>query len=227
MNRTTALRALAVLAGLSVLVWAVVSSGVTPVQALTAIESLREMGPKGFVVFVGVYALLTWLMVPASWQQGAAGFLYGPIGGFLFAWVGSTFFGWVSFVLARGRLRALFAHRLQGRVSTLDRALTRSGWKLVALLRVPPVSPYNVINYALGLTGVSHRDYLVGSALGALVPVLVYTQVGASLSELASLLEGESQGPAGAQFVVLGVTLVAAVGVTRIVRRELAEATGD
>lgn len=190
---------------------------------LSAIEWVRGAGPAGLVVFLGLYAATTWLMVPASWMQMVAGFLFGPVTGFLVALACSTGFGAVSFRLARGALRDRIQRRLaRGRwLATLDGAVTEGGAPMVALLRVSPISPYNIVNYALGLTGVRFRDYLVGTLAGSLLPLVLYAQLGASASDLAAVVAGEATGPAWVQWLGLALTALATVGVTAKVRAAL------
>jgi uncharacterized membrane protein YdjX (TVP38/TMEM64 family) len=162
-------------------------------------------------------------MVPASWTQMAAGFLFGPILGFATIALCSGGFGAASFVLARTWLRRPVRRALDGRgwVTALDRVVTEGGVPMVALLRLPPVSPYNTLNYALGVTGISFRTYLLGTVLGALLPWLMYALVGASVSDLAALLAGNAAGPSWARWVGLAVTAVATIAVTARVRYSL------
>jgi uncharacterized membrane protein YdjX (TVP38/TMEM64 family) len=180
-------------------------------------------GPVGVVVFVAFYAVATFLMVPASWTQMAAGFLFGPIIGFGTIAICSGGFGAASFVLARTWLRRPVMRAFDGRgwMTSLDRVVTEGGVPMVALLRLPPVSPYNTLNYALGVTGISFRTYLLGTVLGALLPWLLYAMVGASVSDLAALLAGQASGPSWTRWVGLAVTAAATIAVTARVRATL------
>jgi uncharacterized membrane protein YdjX (TVP38/TMEM64 family) len=195
-------------------------------QALPAIvatlEALAGLGPMGDAVFVAIYAAGTWLMIPASLFQGAAGFLYGPVFGVFVSWALSNLAGAVSYELARGWLRAPIAARLAGRAATLDRALAHRGLFAVVLLRLSPLAPYNIVSYALGLTGVSRPTFWLGTALGSVFPAATWTIVGASVSDLAALTTGEADFGA-ARWAVLFATLLASVGIALFVRRALAE----
>jgi len=186
---------------------------------------MRDGGPAGLVVFVLFYAVATWLMAPASWLQGSAGFLLGPLGGFVTASLLSTVFGTVSFLLTRTRLRSVLLRRFEGpRLRAVDLAVGEGGLGLVVLLRLSPLSPYNVVNYLLGLTGVRLRDYVLGTWLGSLVPVALYSYVGSSVSELSRLLAGEADAPSWVQWVGLGLTVIVTMGVARFAKTTLNEA---
>jgi uncharacterized membrane protein YdjX (TVP38/TMEM64 family) len=80
-----------------------------------------------------------------------------------------------------------------------------------------------VISYLLGLTGVTRGQFLRGTALGTLVPVLVWGSIGAQLTDLAAIASGEATGPGWTRFAILGVTLGASAGVVWFVRNALAQ----
>lgn len=196
------------------------------VQQLAAwLTWMREGGTTGVVAFVAFYAVATWLMAPASWLQGTAGFLFGPLVGLVTASLLSTGFGTVSFLLARTGLRRPLLRRFEGpRLRAIDLAVGEGGASLVALLRLSPVSPYNVVNYLLGLTGVRTRDYVVGTWAGSLVPVALYSYVGSTVGELSLLLAGEAEAPSWVQWIGLGLTVIVTMGVTRFAKTTLNDA---
>ncbi len=193
---------------------------------MTALE-VEQLGPAGIGVFLLVYLVGTLLAFPASWFQGAAGFLFGPIVGIPLAWALSVSTGLLTFELARGRFREPVKRRLGGgRMAALDRASGEQGGRFVLLMRLSPIAPYNVINYLLGLTAVSRRQYFAGTALGTLVPVAVWAGVGAQLTELGALLSGKVEA-GGFQVAAMGITAVASVGVVLFVRHALAAMTPE
>jgi len=107
----------------------------------------------------------------------------------------------------------------------VDRALEREGLKVVLLLRLSPLIPYNALNYALSLTGVGLRDFVLGSWIGMLPGTLLYVWLGAGARSLAAVVSGTYQRPA-AWLILFGAGLVAtAIAValiTRAARRALA-----
>ena len=188
-----------------------------------SIDWIRASGPRGLLVFVALYAGATWLMLPASWSQMASGFLLGPLLGFASAMTLSTGFGLISFLLARTWLRSWVAQRLarRGWQSTLDEAVVSGGLSMVILLRISPLAPYNTMSYALGVTGVPTRSYLLGSAIGGALPMTLYTLLGASAPDLAAVLSGEAEPPGPLQWIGLSVTVLATLAVTARVRQVL------
>lgn len=192
-------------------------------SALEQVARLNDAGPAGDAAFAFAFGLGGVLMLPASWFQGAAGFLYGPLLGVCVSWLASTAVGAVSFELARAGLRELVATRIpSGRVASLDRALVRRGLTAVILLRMSPLAPYNVVSYGLGLTAVPRRTFWIGTTVGSVFPATTWALVGASLGDLSALTTGEASFGA-ARWVVLAVTLVASAGIALFVRKALAE----
>jgi len=97
------------------------------------------------------------------------------------------------------------------------------------LLRLSPVFPFNLLNYALGLTKVRFGDYLI-ACIGMLPGSLLYVYYGALAGEVAALAGGEAPEKGAGYFALLAVGLVATIAVTTVVtrsaRRALDEATG-
>jgi uncharacterized membrane protein YdjX (TVP38/TMEM64 family) len=181
------------------------------------LERTRSTGPRGYVVYAGLYLVATLLMGPASILQGSAGFLFGPLWGWVVAALLSNGFGAVNFLLARTVLRKWVASRIahDTRFASIDAAIGDGGASLVALLRVSPVSPYNVVCYTLGLTQVSLGRYALGTFVGSLVPVTLYTYLGSTVGSVAELVDGNASSASWVQWVGLVATLIATAGVTR------------
>ncbi len=199
---------------------------------LGLLESARGAGPAGMGIY-GLAALVaTVTMLPASWVQASAGFLYGPWLGALVAWMTAVGFGSLNFFLGRTALRGWVRDRLEGRptLQALDGAVAERGLYVTALMRLSPMAPFNVVCYALGTTGVRTRDYLLGTATAAVVPVLFYSSIGASLSHLEAVVSGEA-GPGAtgwwlAAVLTIATTAAIATFATRELRRVLAVSSG-
>ena len=181
------------------------------------LERTRSTGPSGYVAYVAVYLVATLLMGPASLLQGSAGFLFGPLWGWGVAAVLSNLFAAISFLLARTVLRKWVAARIahDPRFAAIDTAIGEGGSSLVALLRVSPVSPFNVVSYTLGLTQVSLGRFVLGTFMGSLVPVTLYTYLGSTVGSVAELIDGNASSASWVQWVGLVATLIATAGVTR------------
>jgi uncharacterized membrane protein YdjX (TVP38/TMEM64 family) len=214
--------ALAVLLGVTLVLR---EAGVSWRDGLSQIERLRDAGLSGLPIYLGIYALFTWMMGPGSWLHGSATFLYGALPGMALAWTASLLFGFASYEAARGRLRGPLRRWLErkmgeDRLAALDHAVEQRGVAAVILLRLSPLAPYNVVNFVLGLTSVDRRTYLLGTAIGQLSPVIVYGTLGAQVSDLTKLTETGRSSPAATAVVVL-TTLVASGGIAWFAKRAL------
>lgn len=191
------------------------------------LETMARLGPSGAVAYAAIYAAACVLMVPGSLLTLGAGFLYGTLGGLLVVIPGSLVGSTACFLLARTFARSWVAGRLASspRFAAIDRAVERRGLRTVLLLRMSPILPYNALNYALGLTSVRLRDYVVGSAIGSLPITLLVVHAGSLASSLAGLREAGPRGPVGVALVVVGIVALVAVVivVTRAARQALDE----
>lgn len=191
-------------------------------------EWVADQGAVGIVAFVIGYAVATVLAIPGSLLTLAAGAIFGIAEGTAAVFTGAVLGSSAAFLIGRYLARPLVQRRVASdpRFERIDRAVAREGWKIVGLLRLSPLLPYNALNYALGLTGVSFRDYLIG-AVGMLPGTLLYVYSGRVAGELAVLAGGGGVERGTGYFVLLGVGLVATILVTiwvgRIARRALSE----
>lgn len=143
----------------------------------------KTAGPGGWAVFMLAQTAVAMLgLVPASLLGIAAGGVYGVALGFALAAAGTLLGGSISFMLARSLLRPwverMLARRGPSRLARFDAAVARDGWRFVCLLRVSPVMPFAITSYALGLTEISGRDYLIGT-LASMPALAGYVSLGA------------------------------------------------
>ncbi len=191
------------------------------------IESLGFWGP---VAFVTGYVAATIAFVPGSLLTLAAGALFGLGKGTLLVFTGATLGAAAAFLVARYLARGAVAKRVEGspRFAAVDRAVGREGLKMVFLLRLSPVFPFNLLNYALGLTRVRFLDYLVAS-VGMLPGTFLYVYIGKGIGSLAALAVGVKVDSGSGGWIVLAVGLLATILVTTLVtraaRRALTEVT--
>jgi uncharacterized membrane protein YdjX (TVP38/TMEM64 family) len=136
----------------------------------------------------------------------------------------------LGFLVSRYVARGLVETRLAGdpRLALIDRAIGAEGRKIVLLLRLSPVFPFSLLNYALGLTRVRFADYLLAS-IGMLPGTLLYVYSGKLAGDVATLAGGAPVAKGAGYYALWGVgllaTLAVTVYVTRIARRALAQAT--
>ncbi len=189
---------------------------------------IRGAGAVGAVAFFGVYAMGAVLLLPGSLLTLTAGFAYGPIGGTLIAWPAATLAATVAFVVGRFVARGWVQRRIamEPRFAAVDRAIGRDGFKVVLLLRLSPIFPFNLLNYGLGLTSVPLHHYVGASLLGMLPGAALFAYLGSLVTTAAALANGAPDG-GPAKWILYAIGLGATVGVTilltRIARRELAK----
>lgn len=197
-----------------------------PVRAFAAF--VAGLGPWAGVAFLGGYALATVLFAPGWILTLAGGAIFGLGWGTLYVFLGATLGSTLAFLLARHGLRGWVERQLADnpRFAAIDRAVAREGRKVVFLLRLAPAFPFNLLNYALGLTRVRFVDYLLAS-LGMLPGTFLYVYYGRALGSVAALASGAQVEKGAEQWVFFGLGLVATVVVTvivtRLARRALAE----
>ena len=177
------------------------------------------------------YIVATVAFVPGSVLTLAAGAIFGLGSGLLYVWIAASMGATASFLLSRYIARQIIEDRIHENVrfAAIDRAIGREGLKIVVLLRLNPILPFNLLNYALGLTSVSFSDYVLAS-LGMLPGTFLYIYYGKVAGDVAMLAGGASMRGPG-YYAILGLGLVATIVlttlVTRTARKALQEATGD
>lgn len=196
---------------------------------VSAVEWMRDAGPLGDAAFVAFYAVGTLLLFPASWNTGAAGFLYGPFWGALITLLYSTFFSSIAFLLGRTLLRHRVERRLMHhpRYAAIDHAVAERGLPFVILIRISPISPFNPLNYIFSATRVTFRDFVLGTLIGGILPAVVWSRVGASVVDLTALLAGEATGPGWLQAAGAVVTLGVTIPITILARNAVRDALGS
>ncbi len=193
------------------------------------VESLGVWGP---VIFVLGYAAATVAFVPGSILTMAAGAIFGLGEGTLLVFLGAALGTVLAFLIARYVARSAIETKLEDnpRFAAIDRAVAKSGLKIVFLLRLSPAFPYNLLNYALGLTSVRLRDYALAS-FGMIPGTFLYVYYGKVLGSLAAITGGAEIEGGAERWIFLGVGLAATVAVTaivtRIARRALREEVED
>jgi uncharacterized membrane protein YdjX (TVP38/TMEM64 family) len=181
------------------------------------VESLGFWGP---VVFILGYALAAVAFIPGSLLTLAAGAIFGLVEGTIYTLIGATLGSSAAFLVARYLARRKIESKIAGntKFAAIDKAVGREGFKIVALLRLSPVFPFNLLNYALGLTKVTFWQYLAAS-LAMLPGTLLYVYYGKAAGSLAALAGGAKTEKGAESWIFLGVGLLATIVVTTFVTR--------
>ncbi|MGE0464719.1 MAG: TVP38/TMEM64 family protein [Vicinamibacterales bacterium] len=187
---------------------------------------IQAAGATGTAVFAMAYLLATLGMLPGSVLTLGAGFVYGPVGGTLLVSPVSVLAATCAFLLGRTAARGWVAHRLTAfpRFEAVDRAVEGAGFRIVLLLRLSPLFPFTVLNYALGLTRVRLRDYVAASWLGMLPGTILYVYLGSLVTSASDLARGGAgTATSWTYWLGLGASLAVAIVVTRTARTALSQ----
>ncbi|MEA5463375.1 TVP38/TMEM64 family protein [Leptothoe sp. PORK10 BA2] len=178
-----------VLGGIVATAIAMVSlGGIDPGWLQTTLDRAGIWGP---LIYIGIYTVATVLVLPSTVLNLAGGALFGPWLGSLWTTIGALVAAIVAFGFTRTIGRELVAKRLAGHWQTLDAEIRQGGMVYIFSIRLLPVIPYGLVNFAAGLTAISWKDYVVGTALGTLPGVLPFVLLGSSgltLSQTGDLL---------------------------------------
>ena len=207
------------------------STGFNPQLLLkNALEWIESLGAIGAVAFIGIYIVATVAFLPGSILTLGAGVVFGVWLGALYVFIGATLGATAAFLVGRYLARNWVAQKIANndKFNAIDRAVGKEGLKIVVLTRLSPIFPFNLLNYAFGLTGVSIRDYIIGS-LGMIPGTLMYVYIGSLAGNLA--LIGTATQPTNPtlqwtiQIVGFIATIAVTVYVTRIAKQALNELT--
>ncbi len=138
------------------------------------------------VIFILIYIVSTVLFLPGSILTLAGGALFGPVFGALYNLTGATIGAGISFLIARYLASDLVSERSGGKLKQLINGVESEGWRFVAFVRLVPLFPFNLLNYALGLTKIRFIEYFIATAVFMLPGALAYTYLGYAGREAAS-----------------------------------------
>lgn len=219
------------LAALGILAAAIIGARVLPLAEWTVllVEIVRESGAWGIALFAAIYVVCTVALIPASVLTMAAGFVYGPLYGLLAVVPAATLGATGAFLLGRTVLRGWVRRKIgsSSRARALDRAVGREGLTLVFLLRLSPLVPFNVLNYALSLSGISVGRFVLATFFGIIPGTWLYVYLGSLVTEAARLSTAAAPHTPLRTFLYaagLAATVIAVVVSGRIARRALAGA---
>jgi uncharacterized membrane protein YdjX (TVP38/TMEM64 family) len=192
-----------------------------------------KMGVAGIFIFIGAYAVATVLLAPGAILTIGAGFAFGLWKGFLAVSAGSTIGAALAFLIARfiARDKIESAAKRNEKFRNIDNAIGREGAKLIFLLRLSPVIPFNLSNYFYGLTAVKFWPYVLASWIGMIPGTFLYVYLGtAGKAAVAAAAGGEAVKHGWQYWTFLGVglaaTIIVTIWVTKIARDALKQTAG-
>ena len=180
-----------------------------------AIENtVNEAGALGPALFILIYILGTVFFFPGALLTLSGGILFGPIFGTLYNLIGATIGAALSFIIARYLAYDWVEKKSIGRLQQLKSGVEDEGWRFVAFVRLVPLFPFNILNYAFGLTRIKLSHYTLASLIFMSPGAAAYTYLGYAGREA---LSGDE---AVIQKILLAIALLAAVGfLPRIVNK--------
>jgi uncharacterized membrane protein YdjX (TVP38/TMEM64 family) len=185
-----------------------------------------DLGWWGPLLFIGLYATATVLLAPAFPLTVAAGALFGVWWASVIVFIGATLGASAAYAVARRLARSRLLRWLDrdSRVVAVRLAVAGEGVWVQFLLRLSPIVPFNFLNYALGLSGVRYRDFVM-ALVGMLPAIVMYAYYGKVVGDVAALAAGVAPPRGPGYYVLLGVGLVATViattAITRSARRAM------
>jgi uncharacterized membrane protein YdjX (TVP38/TMEM64 family) len=193
-----------------------------------ALAWIAARGALAPAVFIALYICAAVLFVPGSILTIGSGFLFGLLWGSVYVSIGATAGATCAFLIGRSFARGWVARKLAGnaKFAAIDRAVGREGWKIVGLARLSPAFPFNLLNYAFGLTDVALGQYVIASWAGMIPGTVLYVYIGTLAGDLARI--GNTSAPRtparwALEIVGLLATVAVALYVTALARRALRE----
>jgi uncharacterized membrane protein YdjX (TVP38/TMEM64 family) len=175
---------------------------------------LLARGIWGVVICVLTLVVVTFFPAPDWPLPIAAGYVYG-VWAFPMVYISIAFASGLAFLAARhlfrDKVRAFLDRRQKYRA--FDRAVASDGWQIVMLLRLSPVVPFNLQNYALGVTAIPFPQYLGATLIGIIPGIAIYVYFGI-------FGKGLGNGPSFLDWLLFGAGILATATLAVIVTRK-------
>lgn len=188
---------------------------------LEQLSRLNEQFPVGVpVAYVVAVTVATVALFPGWISMMLGGLLFGLVPGLLYALMGITLGAYGAFLAGRALGRSWVERRMGDnlKLQALDEAVNAQSFYIVFLTRFAIVLPFNVLNYAFGLTRVTSPTYVAATALGMLPAVLLYVYLGSLADDFGAILAGDVR-PASGTYWIAAIAIVAVAAVIWIVQR--------
>ncbi|KAM6541201.1 hypothetical protein CsatB_005648 [Cannabis sativa] len=192
----------------------------------------EDLGPWGPIVLAIAYVPLTVLAVPASILTLGGGYLFGLPLGFVADSIGATIGATAAFILGRTIGRSYVISKLKNypKFEAVAIAIQRSGFKIVLLLRLVPLLPFNMLNYLLSVTPVRIEEYVVATWLGMMPITFTLVYIGTTLKDLSDVTHGWNElSTSNWVFIALGfgISIIILVFITKVAKASLDKALAE
>ncbi|WP_353930054.1 TVP38/TMEM64 family protein [Okeanomitos corallinicola TIOX110] len=191
-----------------------------------ALQWIDGLGAVGAIAFIGIYIIATVAFLPGSILTLGAGVLFDVVLGSIYVFIGATLGATLAFLVGRYLARNWVSSKIADnqKFAAIDNAVGKQGLKIVLLTRLSPIFPFNLLNYAFGVTAVSLKDYFLG-CIGMIPGTIMYVYIGSLAGNLA--LIGTDNQPTNPtitwiiRIVGFMATVAVTVYVTKIAKKAL------
>jgi len=193
------------------------------------IDWILNQGLIGYIVYISVFAIGTAMFFPGSIFVMGAGYIWGIAVGSIVASISLTLSAAIAFIFGRYIARDWIANKVSQsqKLGKLDVGVANSGFKIIFLIRLSPIFPFTLFNYAYGSTGVKFRNYILGTWLGMIPGTVMYVYFGSFITEIAQVASGQSPFSDGINYyktigfiISVAVTIIIAKFAHRTLSRE-------
>ncbi|GMP91077.1 hypothetical protein CsSME_00041930 [Camellia sinensis var. sinensis] len=192
----------------------------------------QDLGPWGPLVLAIAYIPLTVCAVPASVLTLGGGYLFGLPVGFFADSIGATLGATAAFLLGRTIGRSYVISKLKNypKFHAVAIAIQRSGFKIVLLLRLVPLLPFNMMNYLLSVTPVRLGEYMLASWVGMMPITFALVYVGTTLKDLSDVTHGWAE-VSTTRWVLIAagfmISVILMVYITKVAKASLDKALAE
>lgn len=145
---------------------------------------LRQMGMWAPVLYILIYSIATICILPSTPLNLTGGAIFGAVWGTVWTSIAAILAAILAFGFSRTIGRKLVERKLAGKWESIDREMQQGGLFYMFAIRLLPLIPYGIVNFAAGLTSIKFRDYFLGTLLGTVPGILPFVMMGAGLTAL-------------------------------------------
>lgn len=145
---------------------------------------LKKLGIWAPVIYIFLYIIGTILILPSTPLNLSGGAIFGIWWGTVWTTIAAIIAAIIAFYYSRTIGRDLIAHRMEKSITTINAEMQQGGLFYMFAIRLLPIIPYGIVNFAAGLTSISFRDYIIGTMLGTLPGILPFVMMGSGLKSV-------------------------------------------
>jgi len=152
-------------------------------------ETISSYGAFGPLIFIAIYVLGAVIFFPGTPLTISSGILFGTINGTIYTVIGATIGASIAFLISRLLGKDFIDRLLKNKLKKLneyDKRIKENGFLVMIFLRLIPLFPFNGLNFAMGLTRIKFRQFLLGTVIGIVPGTFVLANIGSSAKDIRS-----------------------------------------